>query len=1329
MDNELVRIEKLKGVDNWGMWKFQVRILIQASDAFEVVTGEHMKPVLAQNADAPARTEYEKKAKVWKKLDNIAQKIIVTTVAEQPLLHILNCQSSKEMWDKLNEIFENKSETSKHILQQQWYTLNRDAADDIATHIAKIKDLAHRLSILGEPVSDSMIMTKILMTLPSSYQYFHTAWESTSQEQRTLSNLTARLTMEELRANVHDDQGNSAFSMKSKQKHTAKGSHVERKTGKLPGKCYNCGKPGHWKRDCRSKPVNTKSSGDRGGAFVGQIVTATALTSGVHSEDWFLDSGASEHMSPARERFVNYQKLLSPIQVRVGNGTLIPALGKGEIDIVSYNGEAWQRNYLAGVLYVPGLKYNLFSLSSALDKGLQLVSDDKKCELKKNGNTVAVGARYENLYRMAFKPYVQANEVSAQARTQSERTDSLKQWHERLAHQNTTQVKNILKQWGIEVKSEQDWFCEGCNQGKMRRKSFQTSQSQTLEPGELVHADLCGPMEHLSVGKSRYFLLFKDDYSHYRTVYFLKQKSEVTNLFQFFLKSVETELGRKVKRVRTDNGLEFVNKDMQDIMLKNGIKHEKSTPYNPEQNGSIERENRTVVEAARSMIYAKGMNLELWAEAVHHANYVLNRTGTSSVRGKTPHELWFKKPPTTIEFKVFGTEVYAHVPKQKRRKWSPKSKKGVFVGYDDCTKGYRVWFPSEHKVETHRDVVFQPESFGTTEEYKNDIMSRVPNSIQDQDLEENNYDEHEDQEPEAEPGRPQENVQERQADQQENEERRDGNRQLRDRQAIRRPIRYGEDYILDLEETFLAKSQDPITFESAIKGDEADKWRKAMIEEMESLERNQTWELVKPPANAKILQNRWVYRYKPAAKGKSGRYKARLVVKGFTQRAGIDYEETFSPVVKFGSIRSILTVAAAMGMKLAQFDIKTAYLNGDLTEEIYMVQPKGHEDGSGRVCKLQKALYGLKQSARCWNKKFTRVLEEFNLKTSEADPCVFTAHENNEELILAVYIDDGLIASTSEKKIDELLQFLARELEVTVMPLNLFLGMEIEHLSDGSIFVQQSSYAQKVLNRFRMEEAHAVAIPADFHQELSLQNVDKKEEAINVPYKEAVGSLLYLAMVTRPDIAYAVHAVSQYAESPQKIHWNAVKRIMKYIKGTVNHGILFPKGDQMLSITAYSDADFAGDKTTRKSTSGTIIKVGDAPVVWSSQKQRSVALSTTESEYIAASQTTKELIWVRRLMNDLVKCKVQTPTMYVDNQSAIKLVKNPEFHKRTKHIDVRYHFIRQHYEEKVFELRYIHTDEQIADICTKPLSKARFEYLREKLSLVNRKDIVENTHK
>lgn len=273
--------------------------------------------------------------------------------------------------------------------------------------------------------------------------------------------------------------------------------------------------------------------------------------------------------------------------------------------------------------------------------------------------------------------------------------------------------------------------------------------------------------------------------------------------------------------------------------------------------------------------------------------------------------------------------------------------------------------------------------------------------------------------------------------------------------------------------------------------------------------------------------------------------------------------------------------------------------------------------------------------------------------------------------------------------------------------------MEIKRLPDGSLLVHQAQYARRVLQRFNIENANEVAIPMDQHQDLTLEEKGNEGEPIHVPYKEAVGSLLYLAVVSRPDLAFAVSAVSQHAENPRKIHWNAIKRILKYVKGTLDFGILFRKINSVIQLKAFSDADFAGNKSNRKSTTGYVVNLVEAPIAWGSQIQRSVSLSTTESEYIAASHTVRELVWLERLLRNLLENEQRKPILYMDNQSAIKLIKNPEFHKRTKHVDVRYHFVREKFKDKLFDIEYVSTDNQLADLCTKPLAKNRFEFLRD----------------
>lgn len=516
----------------------------------------------------------------------------------------------------------------------------------------------------------------------------------------------------------------------------------------------------------------------------------------------------------------------------------------------------------------------------------------------------------------------------------------------------------------------------------------------------------------------------------------------------------------------------------------------------------------------------------------------------------------------------------------------------------------------------------------------------------------------------------------------------------------------------------LAFDDEPRTYEEALESDDSKQWEKAMNEEYDSLIKNHTWILVNPPNDQKVIDNRWVFKLKSHTDGRIDRFKARLVVRGFTQQYGIDYKETFSPVVKHTSIRAILAIAASKKMRLHQFDVKTAFLDGDLEENVFMKQPIGYDDGSGKVCKLVKSLYGLKQASRCWNKKFSSFIKKFDFIVSASDPCVFVCNGMHGMLLLAIYVDDGLIAAERDEAVVPVIEHLRKEFEVKCFDAKCFLGFEIHRRSDGSIHVNQQAYARKVLRKYGMEECATVATPFDSGQNLSDFEADG---AVDFPYREAIGSLMYLAVLTRPDIAFAIGNVSRYMESPANAHVGAVKRILKYIGGTLGFGIRFEGGND-LSFCGYSDADYAGDKRTAKSTSGYAFLLGGGMISWSSERQKSVALSTTESEYVAAAHAMKELIWLRQLISELLLTNIRKPTFYMDNQSAIRLVKNPEFHKRTKHINVRYHFIREHFENGDFDLEYISTNEQLADVMTKGLSKSKHQHF---CSLMNISDCIE----
>ena len=504
----------------------------------------------------------------------------------------------------------------------------------------------------------------------------------------------------------------------------------------------------------------------------------------------------------------------------------------------------------------------------------------------------------------------------------------------------------------------------------------------------------------------------------------------------------------------------------------------------------------------------------------------------------------------------------------------------------------------------------------------------------------------------------------------------------------------------------------PSNFEEAINSVDREKWISAMKNEMNSLKENETWKLVEK-SNQKVINCRWVF-----TKKENDVFKARLVIKGYAQTEGIDYKETFSPVVRFDTVRFLMSIAARQGLKLGKFDIKTAFLYGTLIEEIFMKQPEGFSDGTSRVCKLLKSLYGLKQAPRCWSEEFTKFLESLGFCRSKADPCLFIYEKDGTIILIAVFVDDGFVVASSIRLIEGLFNNLKKKFQITcTLNVENFLGVEIHRSADGSILLHQESYAKKVLERFKMLESNSMKTPI----ECGWNDKDLSKSACNVPYREAVGNLMYLAVVTRPDISFAVNVASRALENPTERHWSLVKRIMRYIKGTLDVGLLYQKSGNFVT---YSDADYAGDCKTRKSTSGMVCMNASAAITWQSKRQQCVALSTTEAEYVSASAATKEIVWMRKLFED---CKILNVkyVLHVDNMSAIKLIKNPEFHERTKHIDIKYHYVRNAYKDGVMDVEYINTDEQIADIFTKALSKPKFEYFVHMLGLKSKTEMIQ----
>ncbi|KAH9722806.1 hypothetical protein KPL70_006847 [Citrus sinensis] len=697
-----------------------------------------------------------------------------------------------------------------------------------------------------------------------------------------------------------------------------------------------------------------------------------------------------------------------------------------------------------------------------------------------------------------------------------------------------------------------------------------------------------------SHGGARYFITFIDDYSRKVWIYVLRQKSEALEKFKEWLTLVENHTGKKIKRLRTDNGLEYCSNEFDEFCKSKGIARHKTVRHTPQQNGLVERMNRTLLEKVRCMLLNANLSKHFWAEVVTRAAYLVNRSPSSALNFRTPQEAWSGKPPDLINLRIFGCIAYAHVS---QGKLELRAVKRYFIGNLEGTKGYKIWCidgkPSRTLI--RRDVVFDKDSM-LLSKVETEVMSTGSDGKHNAELKVEHADGH--QPAEKTPERPDKELKSYELD----------NYQLardRERRTIRMPKKYGItnliSYALSVAEEL--SGEEPMSYKEAMCRSGKANWRAAMEEELAFLKKNNTWILVEKPLNKRLVGCKWIYKFKDGEfVDKQPRYKARLVAKGFTQKEGVDFNEVFSPV-------------------LDQMDVRTAFLHGNLDEEIFMTQLEGF-------------------------------IEE--------------------------RVEDMIVRNR-----------LAR-----------------------TLFLTQAGYVRRVLNRFIMDNAKPMLTPLSAHFKLSkLQEATTDadiEYMKKIPYSNAVGSVMYAMVCSRSDIAYSVGVVSRFIGNPGKEHWNGVKWILRYLKGTSDHGILFRKvNGATCEVAGFVDSDFAGDIDKRRFITGFVFTMSGGAISWKASLQSVVALSTTEAQYIALTEAVKEAIWLRGLISEL-GFKQKTVTISSDSSSAIELSKNPKYNERTKHINVRLHFIREEISSGVVSVVKIPFEVNLDDMLTKPLPAIKF---------------------
>lgn len=1120
--------------------------------------------------------------------------------------------------------------------------------------------------------------------------------------------------------------------------------------------CHYCKKPGHTKRDCRklqyknqkTHSAHIASTNDTSAQSVlisadefakfsqyqeslkssSSSVTAIADSGKQNacllssSSKWVIDSGATDHMTGNSGLFSTFQSRTSTSTVTLADGSPSCVRGSGTIIPTPLLP-------LSSVLHLPNLSFNLISVSQ-LTRNLNCCISffPDHCLFQDLTTKKIIGRGHESggLY-ILDTPIL--NSVAC-----SGVTTSPFEAHCRLGHPCLPSLKKLCPQFS-KVSSVD---CESCQFAKHHRVSSSPRINKCASsPFDLVHSDVWGPCPISSKPGFKYFVTFVDDYSRVTWLYLMKSRSELFSLFCAFCAEIKTQFNVSIRTLRSDNAKEYTSALFQSYMVQNGILHETSCVDTPSQNGVAERKNRHLLETARALLFHMHVPKPFWADAVSTACFLINRMPSSVLRGEIPYKILFpNKSLFPVAPRVFGSTCFVRDVRPHVTKLDPKSLKCIFLGYSRLQKGYRCYCPSLNKYLVSIDVTFMedtpyfPSSHPSASQGTDDdllvysITTSTPVSAP----------------PPVKPPIVQVYSRRTPPDSCPAPAPSSSDPILSDDLPI--ALRKGKrqctypissfasyDCVSPSSRSFIASLDSvsiPKTVHEAISHPG---WHHAMIEEMNALEDNGTWTLVDLPAGKRAIGCKWVFTVKVNPDGSVARLKARLVAKGYAQTYGVDYSDTFSPVAKLTSVRLFISMAATHNWPLYQLDIKNAFLHGDLHEEVYLEQPPGFvaQGEYGKVCRLHKSLYGLKQSPRAWFGKFSQAIEKFGMLKCKSDHSVFYKQSAAGVILLVVYVDDIVITGSDSVGISSLKSFLHTQFHTKDLGmLKYFLGVEVTRSKKG-IFLSQRKYVLDLLSETGKLGAKPSSTPMIPNVQLTpyltpmtpnMQRT-KEDELFEDPekYRRLVGKLNYLT-VTRPDIAYSVSIVSQFMSSPTVHHWTALEQILCYLKKAPGRGILYANHGHT-HIECFSDADWAGSKVDRRSTSGYCVFVGGNLVAWKSKKQNVVSRSSAESEYRAMAQSVCEIMWIYQLLTE-VKLKITMPAkLWCDNQAALHIASNPVFHERTKHIEIDCHFVREKIQQGLISTGYVKTEDQLGDIFTKAVNGVRVDYLCNKLGMIN----------
>ena len=1077
---------------------------------------------------------------------------------------------------------------------------------------------------------------------------------------------------------------------------------------------------------------------------------------------WIVDSGANRHISAAASDFLKLHSYdggtISGISVPIkGSGTVV-------IHVIDTSGTA-RKLIMHDVLYAPDLSdrsghafHRIFSVRQANETGCSVTFRPKHDLLVSgNGHDYALIRRDGLTWLPVADPdlHPTARRVDPQpARNDSDddttaapaHAPSAAILHKRCCHLNEADIQKLIKMGCLgKPRIIGDTFCRSCAISKSCTADINRQTTRSSDPPTPFHTvamDIWGPMSTPAIGGYRYAIGLTDFMTNCLLVELVQHKSDAPDTLTGFLQRIKT-LGHTVSILRIDNDSVFLSEAFQNICRQERLHVQRTAPYAHHQLGRQERQWRTISEAVKAMLLDAGLDKRFWGHAFLTAVHVRNRVWSSGSQC-IPMEAVTGIRPTLDHLRVFGSPAFVHIDSSLRRKLSDSAWEGIFVGYAPDSPAWLIYNPRSRTIVRSRSVTFR-ESAGP-------VGETVATDCDDHYMDKTGHSANNDDTPTAgepapspAPGEqahptPASPVLTRAAAARRNEAARsrayvdavdkclegdftDYNRLLRLKElhgdnahTYLQQERENETHISDTT-VAAAFVPEPASYRKAMMSPDKQEWKKAIDKEYNSQVQNKTWTLVTLPAGRRSIGCLWRFKVKRDQNGQIVKYKARLCARGDHQEAGIDYNESFSPTVRYQTLRTLLALACYYDLEIEQFDAVCAFLNADVSESIYMDQPEGFEQTSstgGRlVCKLNRALYGLVQAPRCWNQKVTTWLEDYGFKQSQVDPGIYIMYHDDQIYILALYVDDAICVGRRLKFINKFKADFAEAFDIEDLgPVAWLLGCSIQRdRQTRTLTISQKQYIVDILETFGMTDCKPVTTPMSAKPTLD-DSLDEPLDTKLYKYAQLVGKLMYLANCTRPDIAAAVSHLSRHMSKPTLRHWEQGKRVLRYLKGTIDYNITYD-GTSSPYPTAWQDASY-GDGPDMRSRTGFVVTMCGAAVLWGSRLQQSVALSTVEAEYMALAAAAQEICFLRQLLRSLGMKTTQATQMMEDNKGCVALASNAMTTNKTKHINIRFHFVRDLVKDGTITLTWCPTENMMADILTKfSLPAARHQKLAQ----------------